>query len=51
MECEKVIEKARISCEATGNIVMDHFNDAIKPITGGKGAVLIQAARDGIWGC
>ncbi|MDQ6662495.1 MAG: DNA damage-inducible protein D [Chloroflexota bacterium] len=36
---EKVIEKARVSCEATGNIVTDHFNDAIKPITGGKGAV------------
>lgn len=36
---EKVIEKAKVSCEATGNIVADHFNDAIKPITGGKGAV------------
>ena len=33
---EKVIEKARVSCEATGNIIADHFNDAIKPITGGK---------------
>ena len=32
---EKVIEKAKISCEATSNIVADHFNDAIKPITGG----------------
>lgn len=41
---EKVIEKAKVSCEATGNIVADHFNDAIKPITGGKGAV--QRVKD-----
>lgn len=41
---EKVIKKAMISCEATGNIINDHFNDAIKPITGGKGAV--QHAKD-----
>ena len=32
----KVIEKAKVSCEATGNIAADHFNDAIKPITGGE---------------
>ena len=36
---EKVIEKARVSCEQTGNIVADHFTDASKPIVGGKGAV------------
>jgi DNA-damage-inducible protein D len=41
---EKVIKKAMVSCEATGNIVADHFNDAIKPITGGKGAV--QQVKD-----
>lgn len=39
-----MIEKAKVSCEATGNIVADHFNDAIKPITGGKGAV--QRVKD-----
>ena len=33
---EKVIEKAKVSCESVGNIVADHFNDAIKPIAGGK---------------
>jgi DNA-damage-inducible protein D len=36
---EKVIKKAMVSCEATGNIIDDHFNGAIKPIVGGKGAV------------
>lgn len=36
---EKVIKKAMVSCEATGNLIADHFNDAIKPIVGGKGAV------------
>ena len=41
---EKVIKKAMVSCEATGNIVADHFNDAIKPIVGGKGAV--QRTKD-----
>lgn len=41
---EKVIKKAMVSCEATGNLVADHFNDAIKPIVGGKGAV--QKTRD-----
>lgn len=41
---EKVIKKAMVSCEATGNIVADHFNDAIKPIIGGKGAV--QRTKD-----
>jgi len=41
---EKVIKKAMVSCEATGNIIADHFNDAIKPITGGKGAV--QRTKD-----
>jgi DNA-damage-inducible protein D len=41
---EKVIKKAMVSCEATSNIVADHFNDAIKPIVGGKGAV--QQTRD-----
>lgn len=41
---EKVIKKAMVSCEATGNIVADHFNDAIKPIVGGKGAV--QCTKD-----
>jgi DNA-damage-inducible protein D len=41
---EKVIRKAMVSCEATGNIVADHFNDAIKPIVGGKGAV--QRTKD-----
>jgi DNA-damage-inducible protein D len=40
----KVIKKAMVSCEATGNLVDDHFNDAIKPIVGGKGAV--QQVRD-----
>jgi DNA-damage-inducible protein D len=35
---ESVIEKARVSCEATGNIVADHFNDAINMIETGKGA-------------
>ena len=29
----------KVSCEATGNIIADHFTDASKPITGGKGAV------------
>lgn len=33
-----------VSCEATGNIIADHFNDAIKPIQGGKGAV--QQTKD-----
>jgi len=41
---EKVIKKAMVSCEATGNIISDHFNDAIKPIIGGKGAV--QQTKD-----
>ena len=41
---EKVIKKAMVSCEATGNLVEDHFNDTIKPIVGGKGA--IQKTRD-----
>ncbi len=41
---EKVIKKAMVSCEATGNITDDHFNDAIKPIVGGKGAV--QKTKD-----
>jgi hypothetical protein len=41
---EKVIKKAMVSCEATGNLIADHFNDAIKPIVGGKGA--IQKTRD-----
>src|SRR6266496_2059937 len=41
---EKVIKKAMVSFEATGNIVADHFNDAIKPIVGGKGAV--QRTKD-----
>jgi DNA-damage-inducible protein D len=41
---EKVIKKAMVSCDATGNIIADHFNDAIKPITGGKGAV--QRTKD-----
>src|SRR5579863_4492869 len=36
---ESVIKKAIIACEQTGNIVADHFTDASKPITGGKGAV------------
>ena len=35
---EKVIEKAKISCEATGNIVADHFTDASKMIGTGKAA-------------
>ena len=42
---EKVIKKAMIACEMTGNIIADHFNDAIKPITGGKGAV--QQVQEG----
>lgn len=33
------IKKAMIACEETGNVVGDHFADASKPITGGKGAV------------
>jgi len=41
---EKVIKKAMVSCEATGNIIADHFTDAIKPIVGGKGAV--QQVKD-----
>lgn len=41
---EKVIKKAMVSCEATGNLTDDHFNGAIKPIVGGKGAV--QQVRD-----
>jgi len=39
-----VIKKAMVSCEATGNLIADHFNDTIKPIVGGKGA--IQKTRD-----
>jgi hypothetical protein len=41
---EKVIKKAMVSCEAPGNLVDDQFNDAIKVIVGGKGAV--QQVRD-----
>ncbi len=38
-EFEKVIKKAKVSCEATGNITDDHLMTAIKRIIGGKGAV------------
>lgn len=36
---EKTIEKAMVSCEASGNKKEYHFASAGKPISGGKGAV------------
>lgn len=36
---ESVIKKAMTACTETGNVIEDHFTDASKPITGGKGAV------------
>ncbi len=33
------IEKAQISCKESNNEVSDHFEDILKPIIGGKGAV------------
>lgn len=33
------IEKAKISCKESKNEVLDHFEDTLKPITGGKGAI------------
>lgn len=32
-------ERAKVSCEQSGNIVGDHFADVRKPIKGGKGAI------------
>ncbi|MGH2510467.1 MAG: BRO family protein, partial [Ktedonobacteraceae bacterium] len=40
----ETIQRAIIACEATGNTTSDHFADAGKPITGGKGAV--QQVKD-----
>ena len=36
---DEAIQRAIIACEKTGNTASDHFANAGKPITGGKGAV------------
>jgi DNA-damage-inducible protein D len=38
------IQKAKTACEQSKNVIADHFGDARKPITGGKGAV--QRVKD-----
>ena len=44
---EQAIERAMVSCEASGNQAAHHFAGAGKPIVGGKGAV--QVVDDYPW--
>ena len=44
---EQAIDRAKTSCEQSGNDPDHHFAGAGKPITGGKGAVQVVTCRAG----